>query len=57
METSENRVGSKRREGEREKERDRLAGGETEHWRDLEMAWVGNGHQRKGTPENFKQIK
>ncbi len=57
MATGENLVRSKQREGKREKERDRLAEREMERLRDLGMAWVGNGHQRKGTPENFKQIK
>ncbi len=41
--TGENRVGSKRRRREIEKESHRLAEWETEHWTELEITWVGNG--------------
>ncbi len=57
MATCEDRVKSKRRERERGKERNGLVEWEMEHLRYLEMALIGNDHRRKGTPENFKQIK
>jgi hypothetical protein len=41
--TGENRVGSKWRGREREKESDRLEECETHYWTEMEMACVGNG--------------
>jgi hypothetical protein len=41
--TGENRVHSKQRGREREKESSRLTEGEMEHWAEMEMARVENG--------------
>ncbi len=51
--TSENRAGFKWRRREREKKSDGLVERKTEHWTEMEMAWVGNGHKGKRTSEYF----
>ncbi len=50
-------VGSQSRGREREKECSRLMEWVTEHWLQIEMAWVRNGHYWNWTPKYFYQHK